>query len=72
MLPFIIIGVVLWVMLAFWPAILAKRKGYSFLLFLILSWGVSFFVTLIVVLILDDKSTNVTGVTNNKEIDNGN
>lgn len=49
-------GMILWVLLALWPAMLAKRKGYSFVLFLILSWFVSFIITLLVVLILKDKN----------------
>ncbi len=53
---FFILGVLLWVLLAFWPAMLAKRKGYSFILFLVLSWFVSFVITLIVVLFLKDKN----------------
>lgn len=54
---FVILGMVLWILLAFWPAMLAKRKGYSFILFLILSWFVSFVITLIAVLfILKDKN----------------
>jgi len=57
---FVILGMVLWILLAFWPAMLAKRKGYSFILFLILSWFVSFIVTLIVVLILKDKNSPQT------------
>jgi ABC-type Mn2+/Zn2+ transport system permease subunit len=53
---FIILGTVLWIAFAFWPAILAKRKGYSFIVFLVLSWFVSFFVTLFVVFLLKDKT----------------
>jgi uncharacterized sodium:solute symporter family permease YidK len=53
---FIVLGIFLWIFLAFWPAMVAKRKGYSFFLFLILSWFVSFVITLIVVLILRDKT----------------
>jgi uncharacterized sodium:solute symporter family permease YidK len=53
---FIILGLAIWVSLAFVPAYLAKKKGYSFLLFLILSWFVSFFVTLLVVIVLKDKN----------------
>lgn len=52
----IILGIVLWIALAFWPALLAKRKGYSFLLFLLLSWFISFLITLVVVLFLKDKT----------------
>jgi uncharacterized sodium:solute symporter family permease YidK len=53
---YIILGLALWIALAFWPATLAKRKGYSFVLFLVLSWFVSFVITLIVVLFLKDKT----------------
>ncbi len=53
---FIILGIVLWVFLAFWPAKLAQNKGYSFILFLLLSWFVSFVITLIVVIFLKDKT----------------
>lgn len=53
---FIILGVVLWVAVAFWPALIARRKGYSFILFLILSWFVSFIITLLVVALLKDKT----------------
>jgi ABC-type Mn2+/Zn2+ transport system permease subunit len=53
---YIILGLVLWIALAFWPATMAKRKGYSFWLFLILSWVVSFVITLIVVIFLKDKN----------------
>ncbi|HSX45655.1 MAG TPA: hypothetical protein VLG27_01460 [Candidatus Saccharimonadia bacterium] len=53
---FIILGIVLWVFIAFWPAFIAKNKGYSFILFLVLSWFVSFIITLIVVTLLKDKT----------------
>lgn len=51
----IILGLILWIAFAFWPAVIAKNKGYSFFLFLILSWFVSFLITLVVVLVLPDK-----------------
>lgn len=51
-----LLGMILWVLLALWPAMLAKRKGYSFMLFLILSWFVSFIITLLAVLFLKDKN----------------
>lgn len=53
---FIILGIVLWLVLAMWPAIIAKNKGYSFILFLILSWFVSFVITLIIAVLLRDKT----------------
>lgn len=53
---FIMLGAFLWLILALWPAFIAKSKGYSFILFLILSWFVSFVITLIVALLLRDKT----------------
>lgn len=50
------IGVVLWIALALWPAVVAKNKGYSFWLFLIASWFISFLATLIIAFILPDKT----------------
>ena len=50
------IALVVWVLLALWPAMIAKRKGRSFLLFFILSlffW----WITLFVVLFMKDDST---------------
>lgn len=44
-----------WILIAFWPAMMAKRKGYNFWLFLLMSlffWWITFFV----VLFLEDKS----------------
>ena len=32
-----ILGVVIWVLIAFWPARVARRKGHSFFLFFIFS-----------------------------------
>lgn len=48
--------IILWVFLALWPAMIAKRKGHSFWLFFILSlffW----WITLFVVLLMKDDST---------------
>lgn len=53
-----ILGIIIWVVLAFWPAILARKKGYSFILFLLIAWLISWLVALIIVLFLKDK--NVT------------
>lgn len=55
---FVILGIALWILFAFAPAILAKNKGYSFWLFLILSWFISFAITLIIVLFLKDKAVS--------------
>jgi hypothetical protein len=54
--PFAILGAFLWVLLALWPALIAKKKGYSFILFFILSlffW----WITLFVALFMKDKTT---------------
>ena len=32
-----ILGVILWVIVAFWPAMVAHRKGHSFILYFLLS-----------------------------------
>lgn len=60
MIGIISIGLVLWFVVAIWPAYLAKKKGYSFLLFLLASWVVSWVVALVVVLLLQDKRKVVT------------
>ncbi|HEY4963274.1 MAG TPA: hypothetical protein VIH90_01075 [Candidatus Saccharimonadales bacterium] len=54
--PFYIIGIFLWIMVALWPAFIAKRKGHSFILFFLISlpfWWITLFVTLF----MKDKST---------------
>lgn len=53
---FVILGTFLWIAIAFWPALIAKRKGYNFFLFLILSWLISFVIMLIIALLLRDKN----------------
>ena len=50
------IGVVVWITMAFLPAVVTSRKGYNFWIFLIASWFVSFVVTLIVAVALHDKT----------------
>lgn len=63
---YLVLGLFLWLLVALWPAYLAKKKGYSFILFLLLSWIVSFVATLIVVLLLKDKNaeTESENITN--------
>lgn len=53
---FVILGMILWVTLAFWPAVMAKRKGYNFILFLLMAIFISWLLTLIIVLFLKDKT----------------
>lgn len=60
---FVILGIVLWIFLAFLPAKIASNKGYNFWLFLVLSWLVSFVATLIVVLFLKDKNNDIQNKT---------
>lgn len=52
----IILGVFLWIMVALWPAFIAKNKGYSFILFWILGWFISWILTLILVLLLPNRA----------------
>jgi len=51
-----ILGAVLWIILAFWPAIVARKKGYSFILFFLLSIVISWLITLIIVLVLKNRN----------------
>lgn len=47
----LILVAAVWIMIAFWPALLAKGKGYSFWLFLLLSipfWWITLFVALFI------------------------
>lgn len=52
----IILGVFLWIMVALWPAFIAKNKGYSFILFWVLGWFISWILTLILVLLLPNRN----------------
>ncbi|MGB4759092.1 MAG: hypothetical protein WBP26_03460 [Candidatus Saccharimonadales bacterium] len=48
---FVILGIVLWIIAALIPPIIAKRKGYSFLLFFLISipfWCITLFVAIFV------------------------
>jgi len=59
---FYILGLILFIILAFWPASIAKAKGYSFILFFLISipfWWITLFVTLF----LQDKNKPVGGST---------
>lgn len=51
-----ILGIVAWVAFAFWPAFIAKSKGYSFGLFLLLGILTSFLIALIIAAVLKDKT----------------
>lgn len=52
---FYILGVVIWIAIAFWPASVAKRKGHSFILFFLLSL-VFFFASLILAYVVKDNN----------------
>lgn len=47
--------IIVWVAIAFWPAAVAKRKGYTFLGFFILSL-IFFFLSLLIAYLLPDKN----------------
>lgn len=53
---YVMVGILLWIILALWPAFMAKRKGYSFILFFILAIFISWLLALIVALVLHDKN----------------
>lgn len=55
-----ILGLVLWVLLALAPAFMARKKGYSFLLFLVIAWLISFLLALVIVLFLPNKNKKLT------------
>jgi ABC-type Mn2+/Zn2+ transport system permease subunit len=59
---FVVMGIVLWVILAFWPAIIAKRKGYSFALFLIIALLVSWLLSLVIILVMKDKNQTAESI----------
>ena len=50
-----VLGIVAWIAVALWPAMVAKNKGYSFILFYLLSIPL-FFVTLILAYTMKDKT----------------
>ncbi|HUA12945.1 MAG TPA: hypothetical protein VL989_00370 [Candidatus Sulfotelmatobacter sp.] len=66
---FIVLGVALWIALAFWPAVIARRKGYSFALFLILALLISWLISLIIALVLKDKNETAESRANEKIVE---
>lgn len=65
---FYIIGLILWVLFAFLPAIVARRKGYSFVLFFILSLF-TFVIALIIALLMPDKTKTAADRADEKAAD---
>ena len=64
-----ILGIIAWIVIAFLPARWANKKGYSFLLFLVLSWLVSFVLTLLIVALLRDKNETAESIADKKAVD---
>ncbi len=64
-----LLGAVAWICLALWPANIAKRKGYSFTLFLLLGILVSFIIALIVAGLLKDKNQSAADKKAEKAVD---
>ena len=62
---FIVLGIFLWILFAFWPAWVAKNRGYSPVLFFILSLFL-FFISLIIAYSLPDKTKTKQEVANEK------
>lgn len=56
---YLILGIILWVALAFWPARVAARKGHSFWGYFIFSL-VFFFAALIVAYVVPDRTVHKT------------
>ena len=50
-----ILGIIIWVTLAFWPARVAARKGHSFIGFFLFSL-VFFFAALVVAYVVSDRT----------------
>jgi len=61
-----VIGIVLWFVFAIWPAMVAKRKGYSFVLFFILAIFISWPIALIIALVLKDKNQTAESIADEK------
>lgn len=66
---FAVLGVVAWLSLALWPAFMAKRKGYSFVLFFLLGVFVSFLLALIIAAALKDKDPRIQAADKAAEAD---
>jgi ABC-type Mn2+/Zn2+ transport system permease subunit len=60
-----LLGIILWIILAFWPAIIARRKGHSFILFFLLSI-VFFFLSLVLALLVKDRTVTSADIAADK------
>ncbi len=63
-----VIGLIAWMVIAFWPARWAHNKGYNFFIFLTLSWFISFILTLIIVAFLRDKNETAQSRADDKAV----
>jgi hypothetical protein len=69
MLGWGILGVIAWVLVAIWPARIASKKGYSFVLWFILSlffWWITLFVAAFG---LKDKTKTAQDIADEKAVD---
>lgn len=66
---YITLGIIAWVVFAFWPASIAKKKGYSFILFFLLSIVISWLLALLIAAIIDDKTLTDEEIAENKAIE---
>ncbi|MEI7683292.1 MAG: hypothetical protein WCJ24_03275 [Candidatus Saccharibacteria bacterium] len=64
-----IMGLFLWVFLALWPAMIARRKGYSFVLFFILAIFISWPIALIITFFIKDKTQTAQSRADDKAVD---
>ena len=64
-----IIGIIAWIVIAFWPARWAQSKGYSFFLFLLLSWFISFILALLIIAFLKDKTATPQSRADDKAVE---
>lgn len=60
-----LLGAILWVIVAFWPAMVAKRKGHSFILFFLFSL-VFFFLALLVAYMVKDRTLTARDIADDK------
>jgi membrane protein implicated in regulation of membrane protease activity len=65
----LILGVVVWIAAALWPASVAKKKGYSFILFLAIAVVFSFLIALIIAELLKDKTETEEDKANDRAVD---
>lgn len=63
---FLILGIVLWICLALWPAYIAKNKGHSFILFLLLGIFLSWFISLIAALVVHDRNATPQSIADDR------